>query len=261
MCAHRRVCYSPVHGLLGRDVARFVCLLRVLTSFAGPTLLRCSFFKLFPLVNQHSEGLDKFGRFAAAELAKQAESRLKRRVAGAGEKVAYVDLVARLVEAVATAIKEVQAVVNEHYGPGHVLRVLKQLQDQCDAQAAQLLDQFASERELESRIHADLADTNPAEFDTLLGELAEIMKRCALYLNLFLHKLVTVRMCVRVLRGWSGASCRADLARGHLVANGHWSNVRVHVFARRARSGLSRSSRRRRKQGSRCGWSCQTRPR
>ena len=40
-----------------------------------------------------------------------------------------------------------------------VSSVVKPLQDQCDAQAAQILDQFSSERKLEARANADTQAT------------------------------------------------------------------------------------------------------
>ena len=42
----------------------------------------CSFFKLFPKVNQHSEGLMKFGRYVAAQISNEADVRIKKKVAG-----------------------------------------------------------------------------------------------------------------------------------------------------------------------------------
>ena len=54
------------------------------------------YFVLFPLVGDSAEGLVKYGRFLASEIASGAETRLKQKIGG--DEISFVSLVSKLVE-------------------------------------------------------------------------------------------------------------------------------------------------------------------
>jgi hypothetical protein len=150
------------------------------------------YFILFPLVGEAAEGLAKYGRFLAAELAAAADSRFKEKLAG-GE-VTYVMLLSKLVEGTATVITVKQPLVDSHYGKGQMLRLIKPLQEQCDVSAVVLLQAFVEESGLDRRAAGDASATDDAQTnERTLSSLASVMQRGELYLQ-FLRTHITAEL-------------------------------------------------------------------
>ncbi|CAG8755388.1 2108_t:CDS:2, partial [Racocetra persica] len=108
----------------------------------------------------------------------------------------------KLFENIATIIDQHQPVVEAHYGPGKMIRVIERLQEECDKQCRIILDTFRDERQIHRKV-ADIKIYNtskkpigpqrsgqpreidnvpdPRELDVVLTELAMISARTHLY--------------------------------------------------------------------------------
>lgn len=148
------------------------------------------YFVLFPLVGDSAEGLVKYGRFLASQVASGADTRLKQKIGNGGDEISFVSLVSKLVEATATVITKKQPLVDSHYGKGQMLLLIKPLQEQCDASAAVLLEKFTEDRGLKSLVNTDDGGADSRQLEVVLAELASIMQRGELYLQFLRSHIV-----------------------------------------------------------------------
>ena len=172
------------------------------------------YFILFPLVGDRATGLAKYGRFLASQIAGGADTRLKQKIGG--DETSYVSLVSKLVEASATVITKKQPMVDSHYGKGHMLLLIKVLQEQCDASATTLLQKFIEDRGLNA-----LDATDSRALELVLAELASIMQRGELYLQfLRSHILAELAFIESVEDEDARAKLPSPKTHGLVLANG-----------------------------------------
>nr|SVE74075.1 EOG090X02VY [Daphnia barbata] len=162
------------------------------------------FFKIFPLLNMHEEGISKFGSYLAAQLK---EKTLKSLRQAEGEStnvranVYFADTLTVLLESVARIIEIHQPLVETYYGPGRLLQVVEYLQPECDNQANQILAEFRRNRQLDKQIRlvSEVLSNggkvlsekcDPRILDAVLAELTLLSSRTELYLR-FLRRRVT----------------------------------------------------------------------
>ncbi|CAG8626693.1 46549_t:CDS:10 [Gigaspora margarita] len=158
------------------------------------------FFKLFPLIGKELEGLDKYSKFVCGIIAGKSHANLAE-IAVDPNFYGYAAL--KLFENIATIIDQHQPVVEAHYGPGKMIRVIERLQEECDKQSRIILDTFRDERQIHRKV-ADIKIYNntskkplgpqrsgqsreidnapdPRELDVVLTELAMISAKAHLY--------------------------------------------------------------------------------
>ncbi|KAJ2715130.1 Golgi transport complex subunit 4 [Coemansia spiralis] len=105
---------------------------------------RC--FRLFPLLGEELRGLDLYSDFLCNAIAEKA--RLKSEMRGN----IYAVRITRLFEATAAVVDSHFPLVNHHYGPGRMVRVIQRLQLEAAKRACLVLDFFEEERHVKRRL-------------------------------------------------------------------------------------------------------------
>ncbi|EFQ98987.1 oligomeric Golgi complex component 4 [Nannizzia gypsea CBS 118893] len=112
------------------------------------------FFKLFPLIGKSDVGLDVYGRYVCQGVAARARSNLNAGTGGAQAKddFFYANALTRLFEHIAQIVDAHGALVERHYGPGKMGRVVERLQVEADVQGGIILESWAEERHVDRRL-------------------------------------------------------------------------------------------------------------
>ena len=115
------------------------------------------FFKLFPLINRSDVGLDVYGRYVCQGIASRARSNLNAGTGGSQAKDGYfyANALTKLFEHIAQIVDGHGGLVERHYGPGKMTRVIERLQNEADMQGGIILDTWSDERRLD-RILTDI---------------------------------------------------------------------------------------------------------
>lgn len=111
------------------------------------------FFKLFPLIGRSEVGLDIYGRYVCQGVAARARGNLN---AGAGaqanEGFFYANTLTKLFEHIAQIIDGHGGLVERHYGPRKMGRVIERLQIEADVQGGIVLDTWSDERHVDRKL-------------------------------------------------------------------------------------------------------------
>uniref|UniRef100_A0A669R2L6 Conserved oligomeric Golgi complex subunit 4 n=1 Tax=Phasianus colchicus TaxID=9054 RepID=A0A669R2L6_PHACC len=158
------------------------------------------FFKIFPLLGLHEEGLSKFSEYLCKQVAKKAEENLQlvmgtdmsdRRAA-----VIFADTLTLLFEGIARVVETHQPIVETYYGPGRLYTLIKHLQGECDQQVEKVVEKFVKERDYHrqvSGVRFCLAQPDTAsiqELDPILTEVTLMNARSELYLRFIKRRIV-----------------------------------------------------------------------
>ncbi|GAQ46123.1 conserved oligomeric Golgi complex component 4 [Aspergillus niger] len=124
------------------------------------------FFKLFPLIGRSEVGLDVYGRYVCQGVAARARSNLN---AGTGASPSkdgffYANALTKLFEHIAQIIDGHGGLVERHYGPRKMNRVIERLQLEADVQGGIILDTWSDERHVDRK----LTDTKSYAFTFLV---------------------------------------------------------------------------------------------
>ncbi|XP_052818537.1 conserved oligomeric Golgi complex subunit 4-like [Mya arenaria] len=165
------------------------------------------FFKIFPLLGQHEEGLTKFGKYLAAKLSDEADKTLRLALHGTDPddkraKVLFADTITKLFEQIAKALEIHQALVESYYGHGQLFTLVKILQKECDRRTRKIIEQFKNKRDFDLRVqqvqqclmfHKQPATEKPdsKNLDVLLSEVVLLNTRADLYLRFVKRRLVS----------------------------------------------------------------------
>ncbi|XP_070191423.1 conserved oligomeric Golgi complex subunit 4-like [Littorina saxatilis] len=155
------------------------------------------FFKIFPLLGMHTEGITKFSKYLAAQLSEKADNNLKLALHTSEEDkrgtVLFADTITLLFEGIARVVEIHQPLVETYYGPGRLLGMLQILQKECDRQSRKIMEQFKSRRQYErlaKLVQQSMAmqqkqtgaeKLDPRELDVVLSEMALMSARAELY--------------------------------------------------------------------------------
>ncbi|KAJ5662670.1 hypothetical protein N7462_011596 [Penicillium macrosclerotiorum] len=111
------------------------------------------FFKLFPLIGRSEVGLDVYGRYVCQGVAARARSNLN---AGTGAQAKdgffYANALTKLFEHIAQIIDGHGGLVERHYGPRKMSRVIERLQVEADVQGGIILDTWSDERHVDRKL-------------------------------------------------------------------------------------------------------------
>ncbi|XP_058057832.1 conserved oligomeric Golgi complex subunit 4 [Anopheles bellator] len=170
------------------------------------------FFKIFPLLGMHDEGLEKFITYICGKLQAKATKELRSSmdIAKAEKRtaVAYADTLTILLENIARVIEVNQAIIENCYGPGRLVQICRVLQRECDDEVTKCVQEFNRNRQTGRRI-AQINDyikgagnssamghyrkasggggsmdkLNAKDIDSLIGEITIMHSRAELYVK------------------------------------------------------------------------------
>jgi len=104
------------------------------------------FFKLFPLIGRSDVGLDAYGRYVCAGIAARARANMTTTTRRDG--LFYATALTKLFEHIAEIVDGHEPLVERHYGPGSMVKVIQRIQVEADVQGGIILDTWAEEREV-----------------------------------------------------------------------------------------------------------------
>ncbi|PGH00818.1 hypothetical protein GX51_05595 [Blastomyces parvus] len=112
------------------------------------------FFKLFPLIGRSAVGLDVYGRYVCQGVAARARTNLH---AGTGAEQRkdgffYANALTKLFEHIAQIVDGHGALVQRHYGPGKMTRVVERLQVEADVQGGIILESWSDDRHVDRKL-------------------------------------------------------------------------------------------------------------
>ena len=112
------------------------------------------FFKLFPLIGRSEVGLDVYGRYVCQGVAAKARANLNGATGGAQTKDGffYASALTKLFEHIAQIIDGHGGLVEHHYGPRKMGRVIERLQIEADVQGGIILDTWGDERHVDRKL-------------------------------------------------------------------------------------------------------------
>ncbi|XP_028258526.1 conserved oligomeric Golgi complex subunit 4 [Parambassis ranga] len=161
------------------------------------------FFKIFPLLGLHQQGLARFGQYLCSQLASKAEENLLLATGGdLGEKRAlliFADTLTLLLEGIARVVETHQPIVETYYGPGHLYTLITHLQQECDRQAQKIVDKFIQQRGYHSKfqiVQSSMMKSvpgeriEPRELDPVLTEVTLMNARAELYLRFLRRRMM-----------------------------------------------------------------------
>ena len=112
------------------------------------------FFKLFPLINRSDVGLDVYGRYVCQGVATRARANLNAGTGGTQSRDGYfyANALTKLFEQIAQIAEGHGSLVERHYGPGRMIRVIERLQVEADMQGGIILDTWGDERKIDRQL-------------------------------------------------------------------------------------------------------------
>ncbi|KKA28658.1 hypothetical protein TD95_004550 [Thielaviopsis punctulata] len=120
---------------------------------AGDAAKVTRFFKLFPLIGRGDVGLDIYGKFVCQGVSGTARATLKQASeAQKTDGFFYAGALTRLFEHIAQVVEGHGALVERHYGAGKMGRVIERLQQEVDVQGGIVLDSWSDERNVARRL-------------------------------------------------------------------------------------------------------------
>lgn len=158
------------------------------------------FFKIFPLLNLHAAGLNKFTVYLRGKLALANRDNLRQALdTGPADKrsnVIFADTLTLLFEGIARIVEIHQPLVETYYGPGRMTTVLSLLQVECDQQAEKIFHEFKKRRGIQDKV-ARIQDIqlgkkednklHARDLDAVLGEMTLLYTRVEMYFR-FIRK-------------------------------------------------------------------------
>jgi hypothetical protein len=111
------------------------------------------FFKLFPLIGRTDVGLDAYGRYVCQGVAARARNNFNSAgVEQRKEGYFYGNTLTKLFEHIAQIVDGHEPLVERHYGPGMMAKVIERLQIEADVQGGIVLDTWLDERAVDRKL-------------------------------------------------------------------------------------------------------------
>uniref|UniRef100_A0A670KCP1 Conserved oligomeric Golgi complex subunit 4 n=1 Tax=Podarcis muralis TaxID=64176 RepID=A0A670KCP1_PODMU len=162
------------------------------------------FFKIFPLLGLHEEGLSKFSEYLCKQVANKAEENLqlvmKTDMSDRRAAAIFADTLTLLFEGIARIVETHQPIVETYYGPGRLYTLIKHLQTECDRQVEKVVDKFIQQRSYHrqfqhvqnSMMRSSVAEKiEPRELDPILTEVTLMNARSELYLRFIRRRIIS----------------------------------------------------------------------
>jgi conserved oligomeric Golgi complex subunit 4 len=113
------------------------------------------FFKIFPLIGEAEQGLEKFCSYLCSQINLTADKNFHLMVNSISENandkrssIMFADALILLFEKVARVIEAYQPLIETYYGSGNMFIFIKNIQIECDSQALKILEKFKEARRL-----------------------------------------------------------------------------------------------------------------
>lgn len=166
------------------------------------------FFKIFPLVGMHEEGIKSFCTFLRGKIALTADKNLKSAIntslADKRYPIVYADTLVLLFEGLARVIDTHQPLLETYYGPGRLLSAVSILQKECDKQVKRVILEWGKTRHIQKKLQqisdssrmtssgsfSKLEKIDPKDLDILIGEITLMHFRCELYIKFLERKVL-----------------------------------------------------------------------
>ncbi len=103
------------------------------------------FFKLFPLIGRSEVGLDAYGRYVCGGVSSRARTNMNNATRQGQGGMFYANALTKLFEHIAQIVDGHEPLVERHYGPGSMTRVIERIQIEADLQGGIILDTWAEE--------------------------------------------------------------------------------------------------------------------
>jgi conserved oligomeric Golgi complex subunit 4 len=112
------------------------------------------FFKLFPLIGRAEVGLDAYGSYVCQGVAARARQNINPGTGGSARSDGYFycNALTKLFEHIAQIVDGHEPVVQRHYGPGQMTRVIERLQIEADVQGGIILDSWYEDRGVDRKL-------------------------------------------------------------------------------------------------------------
>lgn len=110
------------------------------------------FFKLFPLIGRSEVGLDVYGRYVCQGVASRARTNLNAGPGGQTDGFFYANALTKLFEHIAQIVEGHGGLVERHYGPRKMNRVIERLQVEADVQGGIIIDTWSDERYVDRKL-------------------------------------------------------------------------------------------------------------
>ncbi|CAH0557376.1 unnamed protein product [Brassicogethes aeneus] len=165
------------------------------------------FFKIFPLLGVHEEGIKEFCTYLRSKLADAADKNLKSAIstplADKRHSIVYADTLTLLFEGLARIIDTHQPLLETYYGPGRLLSAITILQKECDTQTKRILNEWSKNRQIgkktqlisdvsrmsNSSSFSKIEKIDPKDLDILIGEVTLMHYRSELYIRFIQRKV------------------------------------------------------------------------
>ncbi|CAH2323864.1 conserved oligomeric Golgi complex subunit 4 [Pelobates cultripes] len=160
------------------------------------------FFKIFPLLGLHEEGIRKFSEYLCRQVAIKAEENLQLALGSEGKErrtaLIFADTLTLLFEGIARIVETHQPIVETYYGPGRLHMLIRHLQAECDQQADKVVDKFIQQRDYHrkqvqnSMMRASSTEKiEPRDLDPILAEVTLMSARTELYLRFIKRRVLS----------------------------------------------------------------------
>lgn len=161
------------------------------------------FFKIFPLLKMHEEGIKALCTFLRTKISATADKNLKSAITTSPSdkrySVIYADTLTLLFEGLARIVDTHQPLIETYYGPGRLLCAINILQKECDVQMKRILIEWTKVRQIHKKVQlindlqrgVKMDKIDPKDLDILIGEITLMHFRTELYIR-FIQRKVTV---------------------------------------------------------------------
>lgn len=176
------------------------------------------FFKIFPLLGMHNEGIEKFANYICIKLEKKSQKELRTSfdIAKAENRVAvaFADVLTLCFENFARVVEVNQPIIENYYGYGRLIQFIEILQRECDREVKKLFAEFHKNRKIQRRVQqineyqkssgqqssglghfrkpsgGSVEKLNPKDIDGLLVEITIMHARAELYIRFMRRRIV-----------------------------------------------------------------------
>ncbi|XP_044728429.1 conserved oligomeric Golgi complex subunit 4 [Chrysoperla carnea] len=166
------------------------------------------YFKLFPLLNLHEDGLSKFSLYLCSKIyetsTKNIEKALETSQHDKRAHIIYADILTLLFEGVARIIEIHSPLLETYYQTGRLLSVILIIQKECDRQTRKIYNEFVKRRQIVktmtqindylknssiTKLNNDKLD--PKSLDVLITELSIMHSRAEMYCRFLSRRVLT----------------------------------------------------------------------
>lgn len=177
------------------------------------------FFKIFPLLGKHKEGIEKFAAYICSKLEKKSQKELRTSLDMAKAEnrvaVAFADVLTLLFENFARVMEVNQPIIENYYGHGYLIDLFRILQRECDKEVKKTIAEFHKNRQIQRHMQkindyqkssgqqslghfrnpsgSSIDKLNPKDIDGLLVEITIMHARAELYIK-FMRRRISVRI-------------------------------------------------------------------